>query len=55
MNKKRIIFSIIAFLCALIITLIVTFPLSAVASKIIADTVEKNKIDIRYDNINITF
>ena len=55
MNKKRIIFSIIAFLCALIVTLIVTFPLSAVASKIIADTVEKNKIDMRYDNINITF
>lgn len=55
MTKKRIIFSIIAFFLALIITLIATFPLSAVASKIITDTVNKNRIDLRYDNINITF
>lgn len=55
MTKKQIIFSITAFFAALIVTLIVTFPLSSVASKIIADTVEKNKIDLRYDKINITF
>lgn len=55
MTKKQIIFSITAFFTALLITLIITFPLNAVTSKIIADTVEKNKIDLRYDNINITF
>ena len=51
MTKKQIIFSIIAFFAAFILTLIVTFPLSSVASKIIADTVTKNKIDLRYDKI----
>lgn len=55
MTKKQIIFSIMAFFTALILTLIVTFPLSAVASKIIADTVVKNKIDLRYDKIDISF
>ncbi len=55
MTKKQIIFSIIAFFAAFILTLIVTFPLSSVASKIIADTVTKNKIDLRYDKIDISF
>ena len=55
MSKKKIIFSILAFFAALIVTLIITFPLSAVASKIISDTVTKNKIDLRYDKIDITF
>lgn len=55
MTKKQIIFSIMAFFTALILTLIVTFPLSAVASKIISDTVAKNKIDLRYDKIDISF
>lgn len=55
MTKKQILFSIIAFFAALVVTLIITFPLSAVASKIIADTVTKNKIDLRYDKIDITF
>lgn len=55
MTKKQIIFSVLAFFAALILTLIVTFPLSSVASKIIADTVTKNKIDLRYDKIDITF
>lgn len=55
MTKKQIIFSAVAFLITLIITLIITFPLNAVATKIIADTVNNKKIDIRYDNINITF
>ncbi len=55
MTKKQIIFSIIAFIIALFITLIITFPLNAVASKIIVDTVTNNKIDLHYDKINITF
>ena len=55
MTKKQIIFSITAFFAALIITLIAAFPLNAVASKIIEDTTAKNRIDLRYDKINVTF
>lgn len=55
MNKKRIILSVIVFLCAFLITIIVKFPLNAVVSNIIADTVKNRKIDIRYDSINVTF
>lgn len=55
MNKKRIILSVIVFLCAFLITIIIKFPLNAVVSNIIADTVKNRKIDIRYDSINVTF
>lgn len=55
MNKKRIILSVIVFLCAFLITIIIKFPLNAVASNIIADTVKKRKIDIRYDSIDVSF
>lgn len=55
MNKKKIIISVIIFLCVFLVTLIIKFPLNAVASNIIANTVKNKKIDIRYDSINITF
>lgn len=55
MNKKRIILSIIVFLCAFLITIIIKFPLNAVVSNIISETVKNRKIDIRYDSINVTF
>ncbi len=55
MTKKQIIYSIIAFICAFLITLIIKFPLNTVASNIISNMVTKQKIDIRYDTINVTF
>ncbi len=55
MTKKQIIYSIIAFFIAFLVTLLIKFPLNTVASNIIADTVTKRKIDIRYDNIDVTF
>ena len=55
MNKKQIIFSVIAFFAAFLITIIIKFPLNAVVTNIITDTVQNKKIDIRYDSINVTF
>lgn len=55
MRKKQIIFSIIAFFTAFLITIIIKFPLNSVVTNIITDTVQNKKIDIRYDSINVTF
>lgn len=55
MSKKKILLSIIVFLCAFLVTIIIKFPLSAVASNIITDIVKARKVDFRYDSLNITF
>lgn len=54
MNKKKIIFSVIAFISALFISLLFFFPINPMVSKIIRDTAESRKLDLRYDDINIS-
>lgn len=55
MGRKKIILSIVVFLCAFLITLIIKFPLSAVASNMVTDIIKARKLDVRYDSLNITF
>lgn len=55
MSKKKIIFSIIAFLISFIFAVIMFFPVTPIAEKYIKDIIMKNKIDLRYDKMEITF